>query len=847
MASELTPPDQRHDYLHQHPQPPLPPSSSSSEQRHPVGVHSLQAVPEPSVMKLTRGHSCVLCQQRKVRCDKQKPCANCVKAGVECRVVPPQPPRRRKKKPHERDLIDRLKKYESLLSQHGVNFEPIAHDLKTSDSIDDVADLEQDLSGLKTSPSSAADHVSPSDQGYDKQKWFPYNKEFRAMDEELADSSDEDCEGPTLHHAYDTMFDNNDGFPFVVGGSPTSVTNSHPSSFQIFQLWQTYITNVNPLLKLSHTSSLQKQIISAGAKPANIPKPLEVLMFAIYFAAVTSMTAEEVQTEFGEDRTILLAKYHGATQQALVNAGFMRSNEIMTLQAFLLYLLCVRQYVDPRSMFCLMGIAVRIATRIGIHKDGQQFRLPPFEVEQRRRLWWQIVILDKRIAEITGSAITALSSCGGDCRFPLNINDSDLNLHGKDFPTQYPGPTEMLFTLTRIELTVAAEPNGLRAVVTTPGGTRVTQPRVHFSPSPASPDVVTHVANTNLPRDLESFCTYMENAYLKYCDPKVPLHFFTLLMTRQALCKLRVIDFLCREATQGIMDHNERDALFEQAVLMVEYDNMLQGNELLKGFKWYTMLNFPLPAYIFLVQDLRTRTTGAPCERAWTLMIENLERRGLTSNLRTPMHIALGGFFVKAWDAHEAAQNQLGRHLQTPKIVTLMRNTAAKFKRPNSPPQVGSGPVGVVGGGMSMSSDPRQSVPNSATPPGMMPVASMPPDMAGMTGPHGLPGVSMQTGMYTTPKQMQQTSQTDTSPQMGSANMMMNDSMMFGSPNGGFDTGMGQMFGAGPSAPTPAGSMDLDISQMDWNYLVQLSSFGGFNPNYSAQMQYPHQPGPGNQ
>lgn len=125
-------------------------------------------VPEPAAMKLTRGHSCVLCQQRKVRCDKQKPCANCVKAQVECRVVPPQPPRRRKKKPHERDLIDRLRKYESLLSQHGVNFEPIAHDLKPSDHGDDVDGLEQDLGGLlKTSPSSSADHISPG-QGHDK-------------------------------------------------------------------------------------------------------------------------------------------------------------------------------------------------------------------------------------------------------------------------------------------------------------------------------------------------------------------------------------------------------------------------------------------------------------------------------------------------------------------------------------------------------------------------------------------------------------------------------------------------------------------------------------------------------
>lgn len=94
-------------------------------------------------LKLTRGHSCVLCQQRKVRCDKNKPCANCVKAGVDCKVVPPQPPRRRKKKPHERELIERLRKYETLLSQHGVDFEPIGQTLKASDpSLDEVDEIE---------------------------------------------------------------------------------------------------------------------------------------------------------------------------------------------------------------------------------------------------------------------------------------------------------------------------------------------------------------------------------------------------------------------------------------------------------------------------------------------------------------------------------------------------------------------------------------------------------------------------------------------------------------------------------------------------------------------------------
>lgn len=93
----------------------------------------------------------MLCQQRKVRCDKNKPCANCVKAGVECRVVPPQPPRRRKKRLQERELVDRLKKYETLLAENGVKFDAIGHDLRADGPHnEDVDELENDFEGLKT-------------------------------------------------------------------------------------------------------------------------------------------------------------------------------------------------------------------------------------------------------------------------------------------------------------------------------------------------------------------------------------------------------------------------------------------------------------------------------------------------------------------------------------------------------------------------------------------------------------------------------------------------------------------------------------------------------------------------
>ena len=65
-------------------------------------------------------------------------------------MVPPQPTQ---EAVQEKDLIERLKKYEGMLSEHGVLFEPIVQDLR-SDGFqgDDVEELESDFHELKASP-----------------------------------------------------------------------------------------------------------------------------------------------------------------------------------------------------------------------------------------------------------------------------------------------------------------------------------------------------------------------------------------------------------------------------------------------------------------------------------------------------------------------------------------------------------------------------------------------------------------------------------------------------------------------------------------------------------------------
>jgi hypothetical protein len=159
-----------------------------------------------------------------------------------------------------------------------------------------------------------------------------------AEEDFLRDSSDEDDMGSTINKAFDKMFDNSDGFPFMVGGGLQSVTDQHPPAIHIIQLWQIYLNNVNPILKLTHTPTLQERIIDATASIDKVSRSLEALMFSIYFMAVTSMKEDEVRLTFSEDKPILLQRYYTACQQALTNAGFMRTPDLTLLQAFLLYM-----------------------------------------------------------------------------------------------------------------------------------------------------------------------------------------------------------------------------------------------------------------------------------------------------------------------------------------------------------------------------------------------------------------------------------------------------------------------------------------------------------------------------
>jgi len=122
---------------------------------------------------------------------------------------------------------------------------------------------------------------------------------------------------------------------------PIELKALHPEMVHMFRLWQVFLNNVQPLVKIFHAPTVQQIIIDASADLDNVPKHIEALMFTMYLLAVTSMQPEDCERLLSEPRDKLLTRFSHAAQQALINARFMKSLNLITLQAYTLYAVSV--------------------------------------------------------------------------------------------------------------------------------------------------------------------------------------------------------------------------------------------------------------------------------------------------------------------------------------------------------------------------------------------------------------------------------------------------------------------------------------------------------------------------
>ena len=163
--------------------------------------------------------------------------------------------------------------------------------------------------------------------------------------------------------------------------SPNKLKALHPEMVHMFRLWQVFLSNVQPLVKIFHAPTVQQIILDASADLENVPKHVEALMFSMYLLAVTSMQTVDCERLLGESRDNLLSRFSHAAQQALINARFMKSLNLMTLQAFTLYAVSMTILV-----YYYFKVSITIVTRSHLLASCRSISISIFHPSRSSRL-----------------------------------------------------------------------------------------------------------------------------------------------------------------------------------------------------------------------------------------------------------------------------------------------------------------------------------------------------------------------------------------------------------------------------------------------------------------------------
>ncbi|KAK7943485.1 uncharacterized protein PG986_012598 [Apiospora aurea] len=439
------------------------------------------------------------------------------------------------------------------------------------------------------------------------------------------------------------------------------------------KLWTLHVSNVEPLCKILHIPTAAKMVEEVTLRPANATKEEECLLFAIYHFAVFSMSDEECLYEFGEARSILLLRYRFALRQALVNASWLKTTDMLVLQALVLYLIASRLTSDPHTYWIMTGVAVGIAQRMGLHRDGEETELSPYDVEMRRRLFWQVIPLDGYAGQLCGTSIS-LPPNSWETKQPLNINDGQIWPGMTEEPVAQEGPTEMIFCLVKAQLSNLYNRTGVKMASF--------GPTVDLKPGAELDKIIDEVEGA------------IEIKYLRYCDIGNPLHFLLLGNVRSAANAVRLRSRLSRLATRtDASDHEMRD-LCALADKIIETDSALYRNPSVRGFRWKIDSLFIWDALKCVLMGLSRpgfypATTGE-LDAAWDKIAEVYSNHGeITEARRGAMQAIVGKATLRVWEANPPSLATASE----PTFITMLRSRHQK-KKADVPEPLGAGTCG---------------------------------------------------------------------------------------------------------------------------------------------------------
>jgi hypothetical protein len=108
----------------------------------------------------------------------------------------------------------------------------------------------------------------------------------------------------------------------------------YPSRWQATILWQAFLSRVDSLVKVIHVPSTQSKIFAAINRPEDARPDVRALLFAICFAATTTLLSDDTRNE---NLHADLRRYQQGMEISLYHSEFLDAPTLTSLQAMVIY------------------------------------------------------------------------------------------------------------------------------------------------------------------------------------------------------------------------------------------------------------------------------------------------------------------------------------------------------------------------------------------------------------------------------------------------------------------------------------------------------------------------------
>ncbi|KAI9374394.1 fungal-specific transcription factor domain-containing protein [Aspergillus egyptiacus] len=461
---------------------PTPPSTTSSNNSGPSPEGQYRVVRKRNRVPL----SCGPCRHRKLKCNRAHPCENCVKRGDARSCTYVQTNARKKNSASQAasnspdDMQNRIDRLESLVLSLMTNgsqsqgpaaaMAAISGAGSSTGSGQHIPDLDVYDEEAPIQEESETEQVTKS-FGIMK---VDNNKSYYISDAHWASVLSEISEVRNYFNTHKKQYEEQaeklkaTKLPTDVPGStllfgamkPTSraeIMSSLPSKFISDMLIARYFNCYDPATHFLHGPTFQAQYNKHWEDPSQTCIVWIGMLFAMMRLSMLSYYREGDEPPQYQGKSIDMAgTFRNLVAMCLALADYTKPYPyLIECLAFHLHGdYCQTKEADI-SVWVLSGVIVRLAMRMGYHRDSKAFSniITPFQGEMRRRVWAFV-----RQADLLFSCQVGLPSMirleDSDTELPRNLYDDDFDENCKELPPSRPPSeaTPLSYLITKARL-----------------------------------------------------------------------------------------------------------------------------------------------------------------------------------------------------------------------------------------------------------------------------------------------------------------------------------------------------------------------------------------------------------